>query len=60
MKSNNEAAKQPQGLTVFEKYLTLWVILCILGGIILGKLAPGVADQNWKQQIGIRGVSRIV
>jgi ACR3 family arsenite transporter len=43
MKSNNEAAKQPQGLTVFEKYLTLWVILCILGGIILGKLAPGFA-----------------
>lgn len=43
MKSNNEAAKQPQGLTVFEKYLTLWVILCIVGGIILGKLAPGVA-----------------
>jgi ACR3 family arsenite transporter len=43
MKSNNEAAKQSQGLTVFEKYLTLWVILCILGGIILGKLAPGVA-----------------
>jgi len=43
MKSNNEAAKQPKGLTVFEKYLTLWVILCILGGIILGKLAPGFA-----------------
>jgi len=43
MKSNNEAAKQSQGLTVFEKYLTLWVILCILGGIILGKLAPGFA-----------------
>jgi len=43
MKSNNKAAKQSQGLTVFEKYLTLWVILCILGGIILGKLAPGFA-----------------
>ena len=35
--------KKLQGLTVFEKYLTLWVILCILGGIILGKLAPGFA-----------------
>lgn len=30
-------------LNVFERYLTLWVALCILGGIILGKLAPGVA-----------------
>jgi ACR3 family arsenite transporter len=30
-------------LSVFEKYLTLWVFLCIVGGIILGKIAPGVA-----------------
>ncbi len=32
-----------KGLNVFEKYLTLWVALCIIGGIALGKLAPGVA-----------------
>jgi len=31
-------------LNVFEKYLTLWVALCIGGGIVLGKLAPGVAQ----------------
>jgi ACR3 family arsenite transporter len=31
-------------LNVFEKYLTLWVVLCILGGIVLGKVAPGVAQ----------------
>ncbi len=30
-------------LSVFEKYLTLWVFLCIGAGIILGKIAPGVA-----------------
>jgi len=30
-------------LGFFERYLTLWVILCIIGGIVLGKLAPGVA-----------------
>ena len=35
--------KKPKGLSVFEKYLTLWVILCIAGGIVLGKLAPGAA-----------------
>jgi ACR3 family arsenite transporter len=29
--------------SVFERYLTVWVILCIAGGIILGKTAPGVA-----------------
>ncbi|MHC4193249.1 MAG: arsenic resistance protein, partial [Planctomycetota bacterium] len=31
------------GLNVFERYLTLWVGLCIVGGIVLGKLAPNVA-----------------
>ena len=36
--------KKPKGLSVFEKYLTLWVILCIAGGIVLGKLAPGAAE----------------
>ncbi len=35
--------KQPQGLGFFEKYLTVWVILCIGAGILLGRLAPGVA-----------------
>ncbi|MHC4658776.1 MAG: ACR3 family arsenite efflux transporter [Planctomycetota bacterium] len=31
------------GPNVFEKYLTLWVGLCIVAGIFLGKLAPKVA-----------------
>lgn len=35
--------KQPKGLGFFEKYLTLWVLLCIGAGIGLGKLAPDVA-----------------
>lgn len=30
-------------MSVFERYLTVWVGLCILGGILLGKLAPGFA-----------------
>ncbi|HOJ34911.1 MAG TPA: ACR3 family arsenite efflux transporter [Candidatus Hydrogenedentes bacterium] len=40
---NTLPEKQGKGLNVFERYLTLWVILCILGGIILGKVAPGTA-----------------
>ncbi|EMS78617.1 ACR3 family arsenite efflux transporter [Desulfotignum phosphitoxidans] len=28
---------------VFEQYLTVWVGLCIIGGILLGKIAPGLA-----------------
>lgn len=30
-------------LSIFERYLTLWVLLCIAGGITLGKTAPAVA-----------------
>jgi ACR3 family arsenite transporter len=37
-------AKGPKGLSRFEKYLSVWVILCIVAGIILGKAAPGVAE----------------
>ncbi|MCU0575031.1 MAG: bile acid:sodium symporter, partial [Syntrophobacteraceae bacterium] len=32
-------------LNIFERYLTLWVALCIVGGIVLGKLAPDVANR---------------
>jgi ACR3 family arsenite transporter len=32
-----------KSMNIFERYLTLWVALCIIGGIILGKLAPGFA-----------------
>ena len=28
---------------VFERYLTIWVALCIVGGILLGKMAPNLA-----------------
>ncbi|MBL7033306.1 MAG: ACR3 family arsenite efflux transporter [Candidatus Delongbacteria bacterium] len=30
-------------LSFFERYLTIWVLLCITGGILLGKAAPAVA-----------------
>jgi len=33
-----------KGLNIFEKYLTVWVVLCIVGGIVLGKLAPSLAS----------------
>ncbi len=31
-------------LQTFERYLTLWVALCMLAGIFLGKLLPGLVD----------------
>ena len=30
-------------MSAFERYLTLWVGLCIMGGILLGKVAPDLA-----------------
>lgn len=35
--------KKPKGLSVFERYLSVWVLLCIAAGIALGKLAPEAA-----------------
>ena len=32
-------------MTVFERYLTLWVALCMAAGIALGAVAPGVFAQ---------------
>ncbi|RCK81260.1 MAG: Arsenical-resistance protein ACR3 [Candidatus Ozemobacter sibiricus] len=43
--------KEPQGLGFFERYLTIWVALCIVAGIVLGKVAPGVA--TWLDSLAI-------
>ncbi len=43
MSSESYIFTQPTGLNVFEKYLSLWVILCIVGGVLLGKVAPETA-----------------
>ena len=37
----NVAAK-PSGLGLFERWLTLWVALCIVAGILLGQLLPSM------------------
>ncbi|MGB8277282.1 MAG: arsenical-resistance protein, partial [Methylovirgula sp.] len=29
-------------MSLFERYLTLWVALCIVAGIALGHVVPGV------------------
>lgn len=40
----NMANQNQGGLNIFEKYLTVWVLLCIMAGILFGKIAPGVAQ----------------
>ena len=39
----DQQVTKSKGLGFFEKYLTVWVGLCIVGGILLGKAAPGLA-----------------
>ena len=39
----NVPANERRMTNIFERYLTLWVGLCIIAGILLGKAAPGVA-----------------
>ena len=41
--------------SIFERYLTLWVGLCIVGGIVLGKIAPGVAQKLDSMAIFVNG-----
>ncbi len=44
MTCSTESATETKQLNVFERYLTIWVGLCIVAGIVLGRLAPGVAE----------------
>ena len=44
MKAYKAAPEAERTMTsLFERYLTIWVGLCIVGGILLGKLAPDLA-----------------
>lgn len=39
---NNNTKLDNQGLGVFQKYLTVWVGLCIIIGILIGKYIPSI------------------
>lgn len=36
--------KKNQGIGFFEKYLTIWVVLCMVGGILIGKFLPVIPE----------------
>jgi ACR3 family arsenite transporter len=56
MSSNTETATNDRKMTsIFERYLTLWVFLCIIGGILLGKIAPGLARTLDGMAIYVKG-----
>lgn len=37
-----EKGKQREGIGFFEKYLTVWVLICMAAGILIGKFLPAV------------------
>jgi ACR3 family arsenite transporter len=43
------------GIGFFEKYLTLWVVLCMVAGILIGKYLPGIP--SWLGQFEYAHVS---
>jgi ACR3 family arsenite transporter len=43
MNNKTSRANERQMTSIFERYLTVWVGLCIVGGILLGKAVPDLA-----------------
>ena len=46
-----EAAVESVGISFFERYLTVWVLLCIAVGTLLGQVLPGTFEALGKMQI---------
>lgn len=38
----SKPAKAPTGISFFEKYLTIWVALCMVAGILIGRFLPAI------------------
>ena len=55
MSSATKRVDERKMTNVFERYLTVWVGLCIVGGIILGKIAPGLATKLDSMSIFVNG-----
>jgi ACR3 family arsenite transporter len=45
------AAEAPSPMSLFERFLTVWVFLCIVAGIALGQLAPGVFQAVGRMEV---------
>ncbi|MBW2220540.1 MAG: ACR3 family arsenite efflux transporter [Deltaproteobacteria bacterium] len=55
MKDNAYPVSERKMTSLFERYLTLWIGLCIIGGIFLGKAAPGLAKALDGMSINMNG-----
>ncbi len=50
MTSSSPTQSLEKRLNLFERYLTIWVALCMIVGVLLGQAAPGVAQwlRSWE------------
>ena len=54
--SNDDVLNNDRKMTsIFERFLSLWVVLCIVAGILLGKIAPGIAQYLDGMAIYVKG-----
>ena len=44
MVSRNPNVNERKMTNIFERYLSVWIGLCIIGGILLGQFAPQLAQ----------------
>ncbi|MFW5873593.1 MAG: ACR3 family arsenite efflux transporter [Bacillota bacterium] len=46
----NITAEKSEGLGIFERYLTIWVALCIIIGVLVGRYLPAVPNtlEQWE------------
>ena len=47
-----ETNKLPKRLAFFERYLSLWVFLCMIAGVLLGKALPAVTESLSRMEFG--------
>src|SRR3989304_2226652 len=45
-------APEPKRLNPFERYLSLWVVLCMVVGLILGRTVPAGIDALRRMEFG--------
>lgn len=55
MRDKECAVNDRKMTSIFERYLTVWVGLCIVGGILLGKIAPNLAKTLDGMAISVNG-----
>lgn len=47
--------KSSSGISIFQKYLTVWVVLCMVAGVLVGKFLPAVPA--FLDKLSVAGIS---